>query len=293
MRLSRRASYDAVHAHWPLPMGLPAAAGSRAARNTPRLIATFHGAEIAVARVHRCLRALLTGIVRALDASVANSSYTAAQVRDLTGVEPVVIPLGAPRGAVCSDASPDHSADDGLPIVLSVGRMIERKGFPVLVRAAKKLRGRARVVVVGDGEGRATVEAEIQRHNLGDVVRLAGRLPNTALAALYEICTVFCLPAVVDSRGYTETLGVVSIEAMSHGKPVVASRLGGVPDAVEHGRTGLLVSPGDPDALAEALLRVVGDPKLAARMGQAGRERAARLFSWESIARDHLALYGA
>jgi glycosyltransferase involved in cell wall biosynthesis len=69
--------------------------------------------------------------------------------------------------------------------------------------------------------------------------------------------------------------------------------LRGVPDAVEHGRTGLLVSPGDPDALAEALLRVVGDPKLATRMGQAGRERAARLFSWESIARDHLALYGA
>jgi glycosyltransferase involved in cell wall biosynthesis len=66
----------------------------------------------------------------------------------------------------------------------------------------------------------------------------------------------------------------------------------GVPDAVEHGRTGLLVSPGDPAALAKALLRVVGDPKLTARMGQDGRERAARLFSWESIARDHLALFG-
>ena len=68
---------------------------------------------------------------------------------------------------------------------------------------------------------------------------------------------------------------------------------GGIPDAVEHGVTGLLVPPGDPDALAWALLRVVGDPALAARMGQAGKERALTLFSWESIAERHLALYVA
>ena len=97
----------------------------------------------------------------------------------------------------------------------------------------------------------------------------------------------------MDSRGYTEALGVVSIEAMDHARPVVASRIGGIPDAVEHGVTGLLVPPGDPDALAWALLRVVGDPALAARMGQAGKERALTLFSWESIAERHLALYVA
>jgi glycosyltransferase involved in cell wall biosynthesis len=171
--------------------------------------------------------------------------------------------------------------------------MIERKGFPVLVRAAERLRGRATVVIVGDGEGRAAVEAEIRRRAVGDVVRLAGSLPNTELAALYEGCAVFCLPAIEDSRGYTEALGVVSIEAMAHARPVVASRIGGIPDAVEHGVTGLLVPPGDPDALAWALLRVVGDPALAARMGQAGKERALTLFSWESIAERHLALYVA
>lgn len=291
-RLARRKDYDAIHSHWPLPNGLIAAAGRRAARNRPRLVSTFHGAELAFARENRYLRSLLARISRGLDAAIANSSHTASQARELAGVQPAVIPLGPPRGAAGLDRPSGAASSDGLPTVLAVGRMIERKGFPVLVGAAKKLRDRARVVIVGDGEGRTGVEEEIERCGVGDVVHLAGRLPNSDLAALYESCAVFCLPAVVDSQGYTEALGVVSVEAMSHARPVVASRLGGIPDAVEHGETGLLVPPGDPEALADALLQVIGDPKLAARMGEAGKERARALFSWESIAERHLALYG-
>jgi glycosyltransferase involved in cell wall biosynthesis len=156
--------------------------------------------------------------------------------------------------------------------------MIERKGFPVLVRAAKKLRGRARVVIVGGGEYEPVVRQEIERHEVGDVVRLAGRLSNEELSDLYRRCAVFCLPAIVDSRGETEGLGVVLIEAMSHGKPVVASRLGGIVDAVEDGENGLLIPPDDPEALANALLRVFESPELAAKL-------------WENVAERHLKVY--
>lgn len=292
-KLARRRPYDAIHSHWPLPMGLPAQAGAWASKGKPRLLATFHGAEVALAKRKHHYQPVLRKLTRNLDAAIANSSSTAATVEELTGVGATVIPFGPPRGAVNLDRAPEDGEAPGreLPVVLAVGRMIERKGFPVLVRAARKLRGRARVVIVGGGEYEPVVRREVERNSVGDVVRLAGRVSNAGLADLYRRCAVFCLPAIVDSRGETEGLGVVLIEAMSHGKPVVASRLGGIVDAVEDGETGLLLPPDDPDALGGALLRVIGDPKLAARLGEAGRERARKLFSWEGVARRHLELY--
>jgi glycosyltransferase involved in cell wall biosynthesis len=293
-RLSRRRRYDVIHSHWPLPMGLLSEAGARASGGPrPRLAATFHGAELALARRKAHYRPVLRALARDLDVAIANSSHTAASVRELTGVEAVVVPFGPPRGAVSFERENGGGTvpEDGPPVVLSVGRMIERKGFPVLVRAARQLRGKARVVIVGGGEYEGVVRREVERAGVGDVVELAGRLPNEALADLYRRCTVFCLPAMVDSRGETEGLGVVLVEAMSHGRPVVASRSGGIVDAVEDGRTGLLVPPNDEETLARALLRLLDDGGLAAKMGAAGRERARRLFSWEAIAERHLELY--
>lgn len=294
-RLARRNHYDVIHSHWPLPMGLPAQAGAWASKKRPRLVATFHGAEVALAKRKPHYAPVLRRITRNLDAAIANSNSTASKVRELTGVEATVIPFGPPRGAVDLDRSSGSKAGrgDGLPVVLAVGRVIERKGFPVLVRAAERLRGRARVVIVGGGEYEPVVRREIEKTTTGDVVTLAGRLSNAALADLYRSCAVFCLPAIVDSRGETEGLGVVLIEAMSHGKPVVASRLGGIVDAVEDGQTGLLIPPNDPEALASALLRVIEDGELARRLGEAGRERAKKLFSWESVAERHLRVYSA
>ncbi len=300
-RLARRERYDVIHSHWPLPMGLPAQTGAWAARTAgknPRLVATFHGAEVALARRKSHYRPVLKWLTRNLDAAVANSSSTATTVRELTGVEAHVIPFGPPRGTVELYREPDSKGSPqeglrqkGLPIVLAVGRMIERKGFPVLVRAAERLRGRARVVIVGGGEYGPVVQKEIERRGTGDVVELAGRLSNADLRDLYERCAVLCLPAIVDSRGETEGLGVVLVEAMSHGKPVVASRLGGIIDAVSDGETGILVPPEDPDTLADALLRVIEEPGLARRLGEAGRERAKKVFSWNGIAERHLELY--
>lgn len=292
-RLARRNRYDVIHSHWPLPMGLPAQAGAWASRKKPRLVATFHGAEVALAKRKSHYAPVLRRVTRNLDAAIANSNSTAETVRELTDVKPVVIPFGPPRSAVDLDRPPPSKAkpDDELPIVLAVGRVIERKGFPVLARAAERLRGRARVVIVGGGEYEPVVRREIEKTETGDVVTLAGRLSNAALADLYRDCAVFCLPAIVDSRGETEGLGVVLIEAMSHGKPVVASRLGGIVDAVEDGENGLLVPPNDPDALATALLHVVENAGLAHALGEAGRERARRLFSWESVAERHMEVY--
>lgn len=205
----------------------------------------------------------------------------------MTGMAPVVIPFGPSRLAVEGrGTSRGRSA-----LVLAVGRLVERKGFAGLVRASGRLRGRARVVIVGEGEARKELLREVRAGGVGDVVRIAGRVGGPELARLYRESSIFCLPAVVDRRGCTEGLGVAIVEAMFHGLPVVAGRVGGIPDAVVHGETGLLVAPGDHEALACALLMLLENPGLARQMGAAGRRRAERLFSWERVVADHLRLY--
>jgi glycosyltransferase involved in cell wall biosynthesis len=102
---------------------------------------------------------------------------------------------------------------------------------------------------------------------------------------------VCVLPSVLDTRGDTEGLGVVLLEAMNHGTPVIASRVGGIPDIVEDGVSGLLVPPGDADALAAALRRLRDDPALARRLGEAGRRRLREQFSWPAIVQRWLDLY--
>jgi glycosyltransferase involved in cell wall biosynthesis len=99
------------------------------------------------------------------------------------------------------------------------------------------------------------------------------------------------LPSVLDARGDTEGLGVVLLEAMHHAVPVVGSRIGGIPDIVVDGESGLLVPPGDPEALAGAIRALARDPALAARLGEGGRERLRAHFSWDAIIRRWEKLY--
>jgi glycosyltransferase involved in cell wall biosynthesis len=171
--------------------------------------------------------------------------------------------------------------------VLFVGRLVARKGVSTLLEAARRLAPtlRLRVSVIGDGPERPTLEAQVARDGLQDVVQLRGRVPSAELVQAYQESGVLVLPAVVDARGDTEGLGVVLLEAMSCGTPVVASDIGGITDIVTHDQTGLLVPPGDPAALAAAIQRLATDPALWRRLAQAGRRRFHDDFSWTAIAR--------
>ena len=113
-----------------------------------------------------------------------------------------------------------------------------------------------------------------------------------ALDRLYRQCQVFVLPAIVDSTGDTEMLGMVSLEAMRYGKPVVATAVGGISDIVVNDETGLLVGQRDPAALAAALDRLLEDPALGGRLGRSGYEFARQRFAWPAVLDQTLALYG-
>ena len=127
--------------------------------------------------------------------------------------------------------------------------------------------------------GRWTSPKEIS----GAVVRFRGCVPDAELAACFRAADAFVLPAVEDAKGDVEGLGVVLIEALAHGLPVVASESGGIVDIVKHDRTGLLVPPGDAPALAAALRRLREEPALRQRLALEGRQHVAREFAWAPI----------
>jgi glycosyltransferase involved in cell wall biosynthesis len=212
---------------------------------------------------------------------VAISTYTARELRKFVDVPVEVIPYTAEL------AAPEHAARsrNGERTILFVGRLIERKGVAHLIRALGTVRRTvpARLVIVGDGPERDSLERLAAATGVAAHVEFLGRVSDEALRRAYATADVFALPSVLDQRKDTEGLGVVLLEAMNYGVPVVASNIGGITDIVRHESTGLLVPPGDEDALAGALTKLLGDPELARSLGAGGTRLLRDTFSWDSV----------
>ncbi|NUQ91934.1 MAG: glycosyltransferase [Gemmatimonadaceae bacterium] len=287
-RLGRRERYDVVHVHWPLPLAALGWAASRAARAPT--VTLFYGVELRwVASGMRALRGFLRWAIRRSDAVVAISSYTAREVEALQPGPVEVIPytfeLSAPGVR--------RPRNDGAFEILFVGRLVERKGVVNLVDALAALPDslNARLVVIGDGPETERIRSRAAERGVAGRVELRGRQPDEALREAYASTDVFVLPAIVDSRGDTEGLGVVLLEAMNFGVPVIGSASGGIVDIVLDEETGLLVPPGDVAALAAALERLARDPSFARRLGESGQRFVAEKFSWAAIVERWMAVY--
>jgi glycosyltransferase involved in cell wall biosynthesis len=253
-RAARRAtrSADLVHAHW-LPSALPAV------KTRKPFVLQLWGTDAEIAgRVTWLARPL----VRRARLVLCGSEALASAARELDAAQVRVIPSGVEiPGAVGEPDDPPH--------VLFVGRLSAEKGILEFLAAS----GGLRRVVVGDGPLRDRVPETV------------GFVPRAERPGYFERAAVVVCP----SR--REGFGVVAREAMAFGRPVVATTVGGLPDAVEDGVTGLLVPPRDPKALRAALETLLGDHELRSRLGVAGRERARERFSWEAATAATLRAY--
>lgn len=240
---ARRAARNAdlVHAHW-LPSGLPAVVTGK-----PFVLQAW-GTDIELATR---VPALFRPLVRQARVVISPSRAVAEALTRMGATDIRVIASG-----VDLPESLGEPADP--PEVLFVGRLAAEKGIAELARATEGIPR----MVVGDGPLRRLVPDAV------------GFVPPVELGHYYERAAVVVCPS--RREGY----GVVAREAMAHGRPVVASAVGGLMDAVEHERTGLLVPPGDPAALRAAIERLLTDATLRARLGAAARERAGERFSW-------------
>lgn len=180
------------------------------------------------------------------------------------------------------------SLETGRPTILFLGRMDRRKGVEILLRAMPGVLARipnALLVVVGRGPMEKAAQALVHSLNLGCSVRLCGGVPQADLPGYYAACDVYCSPALGG-----ETLGIVLLEAMAAGAPVVASDIPGYDETIRSGTDGLLCPPGEPDALAQCLVRVLSDAAIRSRLSAAGIERA-RDYAWPVVARRTLEFY--
>jgi glycosyltransferase involved in cell wall biosynthesis len=224
---------------------------------------------------------------RALAAScvVACNSDVADVLRSV-GAQPTL----TPHGVDLARFQPSLADDSTAPELLAVGRLVDKKGFPVLLDAMSKLAVPWRLRIVGDGPQRGELEAQIERLAIGDRVELYGRVTHDELPGLISAARVVAVPSVVDQSGDRDGLPNVVLEAMASGRPIVASDVAAIATAVEHNVTGLLVAPNDPVSLSGAINQLARDWQACERFGIAGRKRAEELFDLQKCSRHFCSL---
>lgn len=287
-REMRRARPDVVHLHFPNPMAALACLMSRL--DVP-IVVTWHSDVVRQRRAAAAFAPLLSLLLRRCSAIIVGStayietSAVLSARRELCRVISFGIRADAfehPDAARVAELRRRY----GERIVLGVGRLIYYKGFENLVRAMAGVRATA--LIAGEGPLGGTLADEAGRLGVADRVVLLGRVNDADLKACYHACDVFALPSVERS----EAFGIVQLEAMACGKPVINTRLdSAVPHVSLDGLTGLTVPPGDPAALAAALNALLDDPARRAAMGAAARQRVREEFSAELMARHTLEVY--
>lgn len=173
------------------------------------------------------------------------------------------------------------------PVLLTVGRLVPRKGFDLVLQSVAHLRRDypdVRYLIAGEGPGRARLEARARELGINSHVHLLGQVDELTKWAAYDLCDVFVMPNRSLEGTDFEGFGIVFVEAALAGRPSIAGRSGGTTDAVIDEVTGLLVDSESPDELTAALRRLLGDPALRKRLGRAGEERARNQFSPSALA---------
>ncbi len=293
-RLDRLQHFDIAHLHFPDPMSHLAA---MALPKEVRLVISWHSDIIRQKRLLQLYRPVLDRIVARADAIIGatplhfSSSTQLGACRDPGRLH--VVPYGIDFARFEDPAAMSAGAELKRKlgrrfIIFAVGRHVYYKGFEFLVRAMREVRDDAVLVLGGTGPLSDALKGLAATLGLGERILFSGRIPEDALPSYYQAADVFCLPSVEPS----EAFGLVQVEAMSCGKPVVCCELdNGVTYVNQHGVTGLVVPPRDPGALAAALNRLLEDATLRIRMGEAGYARAKGEFTLERMWEGMLAVY--
>jgi phosphatidylinositol alpha-1,6-mannosyltransferase len=302
-RFVRRHDIALVHAGNVRPSGYVAAM-LRRQLGTPYIV-YVHGKDL-LKEVRKganrwMVRAGTREILGNAAAVVANSATTAAIAKDLLrrvgaphAVDRVhVIHPGADparfSGAL-EQSRRNRGAPRGGPVLLSVARLVPRKGIDTVIESLPSILARhpvTRYIVIGSGPDQARLEELARRVRVADHVDFLGDVSDEMLPSRYASADVFVLPTrVIPEDDEIEGFGIAYVEAAAAGVPSIAANVGGVADAVADGVTGLLVPPGSPDAVASAALRLLDDPLLRARLGDAARAEVERSLNWDRAARE-------
>lgn len=292
---ARAARAQILHAHWWIPGGIVGALAAAILRAP--LVVTTHGTDVEMLRRTRGAMPLARFVFARARAITCCSAYLRAQLlalgvadaaRVMVVPEPVSVEFETLNSKFEIPATRSNSEFRISNLILTVARLTKQKGIDVLIDALAILRERgcaARLKIIGDGPERAALEQQTREKQLQDRVEFLGALPPSELPPHYAACAVFVLPSL------REGLGVVLVEALLCGAPVIATDSGGVTDIVRDGETGLLFPERDARALADAIEKLLDDRALAARLAAQGAAAARARFTSERVAAQFIEIY--
>jgi phosphatidylinositol alpha-mannosyltransferase len=285
-RVLAEEAFDVVHVHEPLVSFLPI---QFLRFSTAINVGTFHAARDNGARLYHYTRRLLKACFRRLDGKIAVSQAAARLIAPHFPGYYNIIPNGVDIERFSAPREPLPELMDGKINILFVGRLEKRKGLRYLLRAyarIKALRPAVRLVIVGsaDPRQRRGYERWVSEAGLQDV-QFKGFVPDEDLSRYHQSCHVFCAPNTGN-----ESQGIILLEALAAGCPVVASNIDGFAGVLTHGVEGLLVTPKDAGGLADALIDLIDHPEQRRQMIEKGIERAQH-FSWERVSQRVLTYY--
>jgi len=280
-QILREQQFDVLHIHEPLMPALPLTV-LRCSETIN--VATFHahGQSYASNLGYLFGKAIVRRRVKKLHGRIAVSNTARNFVEGYFPGEYTVIPNGINLEWWQRPTTPIRGFADDRPNVLFLGRLENRKGLKYLIRAFERVRNevpRARLIVAGEGRLRGGLERYVWRHDMEGDVFFTGFVPAEDRPRLFASCDVFCAP----STGQ-ESFGIVLLEAMACGKPIVASNIDGYRDVVTNRREGLLVPVKDESAIASALIELLTDPRRREELAEQGR-RTVQQYSWSRVAR--------
>ncbi|MBI4250571.1 glycosyltransferase family 4 protein [Candidatus Uhrbacteria bacterium] len=287
--IARREGIETIIAGQVLPVGTAVAVAARLLR-IPYYV-SVHGMDVALPLRHPRKRALCGRILHNAQMVITNSEYTS-QIVQQYGVSKDRIAFVFPCPWIIpaeNETTVRASREKKEIILLTVSRIVKRKGHEFVIRALAQLRDFIPpfyYVIVGDGPERSNLELLAQTVGVSDRVLFTGAIQNEAVRQWYRKCDIAILTPY-DINGDVEGFGITYLEANAFGKPVIASRTGGVESAVIHEKTGLLVEPQNTEAIVQAVRRLCDDPRLAFSLGSFGKKRVEQQFQW-SVQAEHL-----
>jgi len=285
LRLCLKLKPDVIHVHWPFPHAFMAFFAKFFCRRT-KVMLTFYSAELLLAKKKKWIRPILKIFTKRADSVIAISSFARDTVKKIYDRDIEILPYGT-----TFDSKIVERVEGDKFKVLFVGRHIERKGIEYLIQAAAMLNSekfQVRIVGVGDLTEKLKKQAEEEAQKQ---VIFLGKLSKEDLEKEYQNANCFVLPAIVDSKGDTEGLGVVLIEAIEYGLPVIASDVGGIPDVAINKKTGLLVPEKNPQVLAAAIKELSENEELQQKLVLGASEHIKQNFSWDVIVEKQLNCY--
>jgi N-acetyl-alpha-D-glucosaminyl L-malate synthase BshA len=291
----KKKKIDLIHAHWSLPQGFLGILAKYFFKIP--CVTTLHGSDIFGLR-HPILRSLNKLAIDLADVCTANSRATAKTAKRIGVRENLrIIPMGVDpkrfqKTTEVGDLKKKHKLDG--EVILSVGRLIDLKGTDYLIKALPAVLLRfpeARALIIGSGPRKNHLLRLAKDLQIEQNIVFIDQIPHTELIKYYSLADVFVLPSITNKMEETEGFGVVLLEAMACGLPVIGSDTGGIPDIIKNGETGLLVRQKDSQDLGNQLIKLLTDADLRKKMIGNARNLIEAQFSWEVVAERFIEIY--